>query len=79
MIISFVLVTALLLAPIPFLKAKRHRRSLVVMAALVLGLLVFTMAVSVEKRSEILSVALFFGLLGWFRLAGEFDARGPKN
>lgn len=78
MIAAFALLVLFILAPIPFLRSKRHKRSLLILAALVGGLLLFGLG-AYHKRTELQSVALFFGLMGWFRLASEFDAKHPDE
>lgn len=77
LVVSFVSVGLALLVPVPFLKDQRLRRSLAVMALLVLGLLGITVALQMPRYPG-LNYVIFTGLIGLFWLAGRFEDNWPS-
>ena len=71
---SFAILMVALLAPLPFLRDARTRRSLAILALMVAGIAGLTYALAME-RGAVANMALFFGMIALFWLAGRFEAK----
>ncbi|MGZ3694665.1 MAG: hypothetical protein ACXWQO_10820 [Bdellovibrionota bacterium] len=74
LLLSILIVATGLLAPIPFVKNLRVRKSLAIMSVVTLGLgaLSFVLA---EERGPALSAVTYIALIGLFWVAGRFEAK----
>lgn len=74
MLAAFGIVVVVLLAPIPFARTPRTRRALAILAWVVAALAILAWAATAE-RNQAANLALFFGLIATFWIAGRFEAK----